>query len=278
MAVSRPRLGMRLTLRGAFPRSTGIEPRSCASQRVTSFTSTTWCRTAVRFVARDGWRISSPAMMNGRHPSPREVGPERGVVGDRLVQLHRPTQPDAVRVQNGEGRRLRDPSARQDARSNLPDRLDRARRRLRPRRGSTATTSADCWRRWETTTCFGGRRLSDCSWSVATRTFCPGWLRSCETDRSHLAARHALAVIQGLVGFSARRHSGRCNAALQVGPQIHLAGGSAVGTGRAAADGRVGTGLLLASGSLNHPDPHVRLDALLALGDMPDSSAGEPWP
>ena len=47
----------------------------------------------------------------------------RRPVGDRLVQLHRPAQPDAEGVRDRQGRRLRHAAARQDARPHLPHRL-----------------------------------------------------------------------------------------------------------------------------------------------------------
>ena len=52
-------------------------------------------------------------------------------VGDRLVQLHRPAQPDADRFQDRQGQRLRDRAARQEARPHLPRRLQEGRRRRR---------------------------------------------------------------------------------------------------------------------------------------------------
>ena len=51
-----------------------------------------------------------------------EVGPGRQRLGDRLVQLHRPAQPDARGVQDRQGDRLRDAAARQDARADLSHR------------------------------------------------------------------------------------------------------------------------------------------------------------
>ena len=60
-------------------------------------------------------------------------------LGDRLVQLHRPAQPDAARLQDRQGQRLRDAAARQDARPDLPRRLQ-GRRGRRSRRCSTRPT------------------------------------------------------------------------------------------------------------------------------------------
>ncbi len=60
-------------------------------------------------------RMDRPDHRRGRARRPR--------LGDRLVQLHRPAQPDAARLQDRQGQRLRDAAARQDPRPDLPHRL-----------------------------------------------------------------------------------------------------------------------------------------------------------
>ena len=53
---------------------------------------------------------------------PRRGRPRRPGLDDRLVQLHRAAQPDAPGVQDRQGRSVRDPPARQDARPHLSHR------------------------------------------------------------------------------------------------------------------------------------------------------------
>ena len=71
-----------------------------------------------------------------------EVGPDGARLGDRLVQLHRPAQPDARGLQDRQGQRLRDPAPRQDARPHLPDRLQEGRRSERSGRCPRPTRRA----------------------------------------------------------------------------------------------------------------------------------------
>ncbi len=88
--------------------------------------------------------------------------PRRPRLGHRLVQLHRPAQPHAARLQDRPGERLRDAAPRQDPRADLSDRLQgrprlppagarsRATRRAwSPRSGMTINsggcTPSGCW-------------------------------------------------------------------------------------------------------------------------------------
>jgi putative membrane-bound dehydrogenase-like protein len=83
------------------------------------------------------------------------------------------------------------------------------------------------------------------------------------------AARHALAVIQGLGGFVAGDAEATETLRLALkstSPPVRRAALSALPRTAASAQ------ILLQSGCLNDPDAHVRLDALVALGDMPGSA------
>ena len=76
--------------------------------------------------ARQRRRVGRAGARGGR--------PRRRGLGRRLVQLHRPAQPDAAGLQQRQGQRLRDAAARQDARPHLPRRLPRRAGRRRRRR------------------------------------------------------------------------------------------------------------------------------------------------
>ena len=80
----------------------------------------------------------------------------RGRVGQRLVQLHLPAQPDAARVRDRQGQRVRHAAARQEARAGVPDRPRRRRARPRSRSGWTRRRRSNSSRRSATTTCSGG--------------------------------------------------------------------------------------------------------------------------
>ena len=90
-----------------------------------------------------------------------------------------------------------------------------------------------------------------------------------QDGKNPVAARHALAVIQGLGGFAAgdADAANALRSALKsASPAVRRAALAVLP--RTAASEKI----VLESGCLNHADPHVRLDALLALGDMPGSS------
>ena len=87
--------------------------------------------TAADFRSRNAWNLlaSDDEWTVADHGRGR---PRRQRLGDRLVQLHRPAQPDAAGLQDRQGQRLRDRPARQEARPHLPGRLHRTPSRPTP--------------------------------------------------------------------------------------------------------------------------------------------------
>ena len=139
--------------------------------------------------------------------------PGRRRLGGRLVQLHRPAQPDAAGLQQRAGQRLRDAAARQDARPDLPRRLSRTRRRQPRRPPSRRPTRPACSPRSRATTCSGGCTRSGCSSSAADR-------RRAAAGRAHrrpprstrsaptAAAFHALWTLHGLGAITSATSEG----------------------------------------------------------------------
>ena len=89
---------------GTAPRSSPSRPgtsspRSCSSRRGSDFSADNACNL---LASDDEWTVADHG--RGRPRRPR--------LGDRLVQLHRPAQPDARRVQDRQGQRLRDAAPR----------------------------------------------------------------------------------------------------------------------------------------------------------------------
>ena len=114
--------------------------------------------------ARQRRRMDRADQRRGRARRPR--------LGDRLVQLHRPAQPDAARLQDRQGQRLRDAAARQDPRPDLSHRLQgcAGRRGRRARSGRCRRASSPpCG----TTISSGGCTPSGCWSSAARPTSCP---------------------------------------------------------------------------------------------------------
>ena len=128
-------------------------------------------------------------------------------VGVRLVQLHRPAQPDAAGLQQRRRQRLRDVDARRIARPHLPRRLpERAagRRSCRCRR----TTPPGWSRRCRPTTCCGGCTRSGCSSSADQKDVVPQLLalvRNTSVDEIGIERRGAARAVDAARAGRARR-------------------------------------------------------------------------
>ena len=105
-------------------------------------------------------------------PHQRRGRARRPCLGDRLVQLHRPAQPHAARLQDRQGQRLRNAVARQDPRAHLSHRLQR--RPAVAAAGARSGRRPGPGRRVCGTTISSGGCTPSGSWSSAARpTSCP---------------------------------------------------------------------------------------------------------
>ena len=122
--------------------------------------------------------------------------PRRQRLGHRLVQLHRPAQPDAAGFKTGKGARLRNRPARQEARPHLsagPRRTGQPVRKtpLPGRVGRVLPTKprpSNSSPRSRATTCSGGCTPSGCWSSGARRTSCRSWSSWRRTRRATRSA------------------------------------------------------------------------------------------
>ena len=123
-AGSPPGPARRSTRRGPTRSSTGTGPPSSPSRPGTSSRRSRCIPDGTDFHSHNAWNLVA-SDDEWTSPILAEVGPDGQRLGDRLVQLHRPAQPDARGVQDRQGGRLRDAPARQDARADLSDRRAR---------------------------------------------------------------------------------------------------------------------------------------------------------
>ena len=108
--------------------------------RVAFVTEPTGHLVATFVLDKKGTSFSSKQFLEPAGQRRRMVRPDHGRgrpgrqrLGHRLVQLHRPAQPDAARLQDRQGQRLRDAAPRQDAWPHLPP-GDEGRRRAEGRK------------------------------------------------------------------------------------------------------------------------------------------------
>ena len=200
--------------------------------------------------------------------------PRRARLGDRLVQLHRPAQPHAARASRPAGVRLRDAAPRQDARPDLPDRLQ-GRPALRRHRHSIPTTRRDWSPRFGNDNLFWRLHAQRLLVERGKTDVVPALIervadRSVDAIGLNVGAIHALWTLHGLGAWTARpsrRRPMAVVAALEhpsAGVRRNaVAGAAARCVVRRAAD--------LKAGLLSDPDGQVRLAALLALADQPPS-------
>ena len=152
---------------------------------------------------RDAGRLEPAGRRRGVGVARARAGrARRRGLGGRLVQLHQPAQPDADRLQQRPGQRLRDLDARPAARPHLSGRV--------PGRAAAATRIAvegstrPAWSpRWRPTTCCGGCTRSGCWSSAASSDVVPQLValvrdRSVDAIGTNGAAMHALWTLHGL--------------------------------------------------------------------------------
>ena len=211
-------------------------------------------------------------------PIMAEVGPDGNVWVHRLVQLHRPAQPDARRLQDRQGQRLRDRAARQEARPHLPARADGPEGRTVHR--WRAATMPQLVAALKNPTMHVAAARAATAGRTQKRLTSSGALSELVADQSvdevglNVGAIHALWTSQA----SAICPAGDARAGR------HRRPGSSTrrGVRRAAIAGMPPTKLNRRRKSpsalslLQDPDPQVRLASLLASSDVPAQRAGRP--
>ena len=204
-AASPPPPATRSTRPAPTRRNTGTAPRSSASRPAT------WSPRSCCAPEGAGFRSKQRLEPGGQRrrvdrPDHGRGRPGRQRLGHRLVQLHRPAQPDAAGFRTGKGAayetELRDKKHGRIYRlvyvgqaASLPDKIELRLAGRLPHSSSSPRSRA--------TTCSGGCTPSGCSSSAATRTSCRALvelardqIRRC--DRPERGAIHALGRSHGL--------------------------------------------------------------------------------
>ena len=142
-AASPPAPATTSTPRASSRRSTGTGSRSSA-EPTGHLVGARACiePQGAGFVTRDGWNLLAERRRVDRADRMAQVGPDGARLGDRLVQLHRPAQPDARGLQNGKGNAYETAAARQERTAASTASSTRTASRRRRSGRSTATDRA----------------------------------------------------------------------------------------------------------------------------------------
>ena len=230
------------------------------------------------FVTRDGWNLSAgaeewfaPVARAGR------TG-RRGVVR-RLVQLHRAAQPDAARLQQRHGQRVRDVDARSSARPHLSHRLQ-GRRAVTKKRSLSKTDTAGLLERARVRQ----HVLAPDGAAAArrTRTERRRAAAASRSSRNTASMRSASTAARCMRSGRSRdwASSTRPPAAMRIARRSTRLKHPAAGVRKAAAmvlpTNAAAASAMLAAGLLQDPDLHTRLAATLVLAEMPDVGRDRP--